>query len=408
MTDISIATAQKSESPTTIDVGGGQKFDVSDLQSTQLHSTAGENCYPFRIDIPGTAITSTSTAGTILYLRQLDGAFDDVQTALKDKFIYYRIIDLVVTLRSVSPFSTASGSAQVFVNPDPSNPISDTPATALLQGMRLIGSGQLSSKAEMTFKLDSKDFKTRVWNSEWRYCKSAGNPRAELFGFLAVIARASPAKGDGAYWSMTLSGNVQYRDMTYNTTTSAARARFAQNGDFTQTISMPEPNDALYLLEFHVPVSEGFPVSSGQAMLDEPIRGTVSITEDGGDQDYVETYPFDFSNAPYNSTKSGSTEPVTTMVFTTEVLIRRGTDITAPYIKNITITEGAFNGTAVWESGSQMLFEIARSFESKTDQNFDSFRASVNQMFRGQPDKIRLSLVKFLKGKKRNQKVLRQ
>lgn len=399
MMDVSIATAQKSETPTSINVGGGQKFDVSDVPTKTLHTTAGKTIYTFRVDIPGVSIISTSAAGAILYITALDGAFgDEALIKLKEKFIYYRLVDLVVTFRSISPFATASGSAQIFVNPDPSNPVSQTPATALLQAMRLLGSGQLSSKSELTMVLSSADWNSRVWDSQWRYCKTAGTPRAESFGFLCGICRAPPAKGDGAQWAMTLSGSVELCDATINSVTTVGRIRVESVSAIpTIDVNVHEAADTVFIVSIGYNTNIDPPDSAGNMVLDYPVRGSITFT-DIDDTTYEETYPLDFAECDY-VTATGTTRRV---VLRTEIHARRGTDITTPRVARYEFPgvdntdaetwAGVFNGYLLFETAATPGYRVNNAIETRAAQGYEEFRAAVHRIFSSRPSEIRKML----------------
>jgi hypothetical protein len=176
---------------------------TQDLATTPVTvGTAGKTVFPFRFDLTGFKITSSSAPGETIFEKLVDITI--LPTELRviiQQFIKYKFCDLQVSVTSTSPFSVASGSLQLGFNPDPANGFGADNDANLTTAMRLMGSKQVRARDAVTIALPV--------SNEYKWVKPDGYVRLEQFGFLFALVRSVPAIGDGAIFAVTVSGNIE-------------------------------------------------------------------------------------------------------------------------------------------------------------------------------------------------------
>jgi hypothetical protein len=240
-------SSQPNKTPSTIELAGmvndtGARETVSTGAKTStlksedaraiVHKPTGDSVYYFRIDAPTVKLVDPVVAGNTILSISVDAASLDEQIfALSQKFMYYQVENLQVTMKPTAPFATASGSVQLYYNPDPTNAEESDPAEALTKAMRIINSVQVTSKSEASLSIDKKNFYNPVLGSDWRYCKNSLDERLNGYGVLKVVARAPPTQGDFAAWAVTIEGKVNFMGATEQTSASTSTETFQVNCD---------------------------------------------------------------------------------------------------------------------------------------------------------------------------------
>lgn len=208
-------------------VGGNQKIDTTETGLQEgVGGTAGITQYVMRYDAGPVILTQATIAGTTLLILDLDLAnFNDAHLqSMRLNFIFWLLRWFKITLQCCTNWSTASGTLQLFYNPDPENLVTLTSANLVL-ALRNLGSKQISGKAAIDFLIPFSAFHSEVYPSQWKYCKKAANsqPRTERFGQLVIVSRSPPDAGDGSTFTVTVEALVEFKDATKNSVASAYR-----------------------------------------------------------------------------------------------------------------------------------------------------------------------------------------
>ncbi|APG77821.1 putative structural protein [Wenling hepe-like virus 4] len=231
--EISIATAQTLDQKNfTQKAGSSGTFEVDENLSQRFGTTTGTTVYAARTALSSIKIESAQASGALLFSKQLDSKISEDVRAFSDRFVYYTIDQVTITLRCTAPWSTASGSAQLFISPDPENGPNTKNAENLELAMNLLDSQQVSSKGEAALSAKSAQLSNQVIG-KWRYCKTGSTsvPRLESMGWIGLVVRGAPALGDGSTWAATLAVTYifSHRTMNVPTTTSITQCSFTSD-----------------------------------------------------------------------------------------------------------------------------------------------------------------------------------
>ncbi|APG77557.1 putative structural protein [Beihai sea slater virus 4] len=274
-----LATAQVS-TPKVVPIGNNEAIQIDEFAKDAIVDTHGSTTYPFRLSLPPVKMTSTDLAGASLFEKTLDVNITTTTQELGKQFIYYKYVSLAINLRCTAPWSTASGSAQIYFNPDPENPIPSDRSAAMDFVMRLFGSKQLSSKGEITAEFPVSNFAAPMFG-KWRYCRAGENsqPRLEQFGTVGAIVRGSPTEGDYAIWTMTMTGAIQFRAATINSTISTREFHYQSTSVASDWSIIDVQNINQPLLRY----SKAFqgPDSAGMFYSDDADTVYVIVSQDG-------------------------------------------------------------------------------------------------------------------------------
>lgn len=371
--DVNLATASTTGSePTLVQTGEGTVTDISENVRSAIGSTGGKTTYAFRKDYTVVTMSSDSTSGTTLATIDFNTSIDPEVSNLAQRFILYKFSDITITFKCIAPWSTASGTAQVMVNPDPANPISATQATALLQAMRLLQSRQLSSKGEIEVTVRPMDLSLPVFQ-EWRYCKPAGYIRAERFGSLAAIVRGAPSTGDGTSWAVTVAGTAEFNMATYNVTSAAFRSDVDLN-IIPDLSTVAVGMDDRYILVVPFSSTNQLVNSTGTFIPDNLIYSTLTLGEVGST--YTEIYQLNFGSCKYICVDN-----VVSLIL--RLPPQRTTDIETAVINDWTLKQ--LSGQLIFYdedfvSGNQLKSSMLSAPIARTHQTPDYFHSSVKSL----------------------------
>jgi len=292
--EVSLATAESDDSSLTVPISAPTDFklDIDEHARSTFLSTKGGCVYPIRKALAPVTMTSNNATGDILFVQSLDVTMDPIFATLAQRFIYYRFISIALAFRTTAPWGTASGSAQILVNPDPENPISTDKVESIQQSMRLMESRQLSSKGEITAQVPIHTFNNPILGG-FRWCKSAAvsNPRLQSYGQLAMIVRGVPAFSDGTSWTCTLTAAIEFSMATFNSSLASYKIGINSTIDHTKDAIVPSTNGSNDFLVSLTGSTTG-KASTGYFSSFNPIEGTVKLTEPTDDDppvDYSET-----------------------------------------------------------------------------------------------------------------------
>lgn len=335
---VSLSTADKVGTDRALNLGG-KPVDTSETVTAGLCGTGGAASYGVRVARDIIQMNSTPNVGGLLWHMPLDArGLDPALDSLMEKFMQWTISDVRVCIKCLAPFATASGTAQIFYNKDPENPITSDPAKNILLIMRLCQSMQVSSKGELEFDLAPEELLFEPIVGPWRYCKSAKNPytRLERFGEIGAAVRGPPAAGDGTAWTVTFTANFHFRNMTQQLPIVLLRAPnssvLCQYDDDATKIYNPPSGGAGYNLDIKIKNNTGepsLPDAVGSFYLTKPLEFYIHVKE-GGDSRLTDgpVFPYHFLVTQFHY----RSENPNGVFLTTATTINVGADFAEPIL----------------------------------------------------------------------------
>lgn len=363
-TDLKVSSS--SDGP-KVGVASGPPMDVSETSSSVMQATSGLMRVHFRTSKAPIVMTSTNIAGDSLLRVVLDTDIDSALASAKNDYMFYKFDTIAIALHPVAPFSTASGSAQVYFNTDPLNPInSATTSNNLKAAMRLNQSKQVLAKGTIESILSSDDMTSPVYGS-WRYSRT-GSQRDSSFGELGVLVRTPPNQADVTTWSVTITGSVAFSNMTYNIPSALLRSYSQLNITNTYARNSTTGDGSTYIIfeGTAVDLNNNLPASAGRFHSDHTVYTTALITTNG----YSERYNLEFDELNYVVTGD-------TVMLSAALSLIRNTDLedlsSATVETGLTTLSGNFVYTV---PGTSSINAIPIS---STPQDYQTYKNSVSR-----------------------------
>lgn len=305
----------------SIATGEGTRTNVDENVESKLQGTGGMVSYPLRVALAPITVASGDQAGAVKLTVPLDDFVEDTQVAaLKQRFMFYKISDVVMNIQSVSPWSTASGSVQVFYNKDPENSIAGQSGTVPIRlALRLLRSQQASAKMKDNFALDNSELTLAPLSSDWRFCKKGASPypRLERYGDIMIAVRAVPATGDGVLYTVTLAANILFKDATFNSTLSAYKVPFKSNENLNAELEIVDGSMNILLNLDPIDHDNQLLTASGDFRLNTPAQIVLEIADASDDDAPTERYNITFSQGAFNADSDGLTLVISTTITAT-------------------------------------------------------------------------------------------
>jgi hypothetical protein len=156
---------------------------------------------------------AATIAGETLFELDLDGAHTTQLADLKNRFNFWKYLDIHFSLASVGNMANSSGSIQSAYNEDPDAPLPADGQKRLELAVALWDSRQVLAKSAEDFTVDLRPF--GALQGEWLYCLPRGDSKApSQKGKVFIVARGLPTPGDQATFTLTVSGHCSYQGYT--------------------------------------------------------------------------------------------------------------------------------------------------------------------------------------------------
>ncbi len=317
-----IATTDVKEAPLSVAVGGGRSVPITETASQVLGGTTGSTDYAFKVARSVATMASgdeSTPSGSTLAIIPIDGEFaDPTLVSLKSKFMFYRVKNVTLILKCISPWSTASGTAQVAYNLDPENLIASGVTgneKRLEQSVRFMRSQQVSAKTDLVTQIPDEELNNLVTPGSWRWCKPGASAyaRLERYGDLMIVVRGAPVLGEGSSWAITVEGMVQFSHPTVQSDSTTMRS--SKYIDFQRQLPMVLERDGPALnLIITSTIGAATKNTAGTVNVAEPMNPiTLYVKQAGGPDEPHEKYTLTLQAGTYVAAGNGDT----TMVFKT-------------------------------------------------------------------------------------------
>lgn len=177
--------------------------------------TSGVAFFQVKSNFGAFQISSENKYGEVVFLGNIDPTISMLTAQLAQQYVNYRIRRLVISVRNVAPFSSASGSVQFAYINDPNNIVVTDP-NAVDAIIRQATSKQVGAKDTLEMVLDSASLNVDGAPSEWKFCRVHNDPVFNRYGTVVAAVRGVPAIGDGSQFVVSLAADVEFKGMTFN------------------------------------------------------------------------------------------------------------------------------------------------------------------------------------------------